>query len=230
MKDIKVYIKMIKYGTQFKLMCILTLFFFIIGILFEVLDSSSSTMGAVYLSLSGLYIFQLLFTTSIAKVIQTSPYKKKIQVNGTTILSLIMCLFTFSILVVIRLLKWDPEYYADQGINANFYFSSILFAAIVIAFLLFYMAFSFKMYMAALVICIMFVVGFMMTSMKESTSPFVRLADLFMNGDDPTVLIICSYGIVLLGGLLCYIASSLLYRKELSGMAIRSALRQSWSK
>ena len=84
--------------------------------------------------------------------------------------------------------------------------------------------------MAALVICIMFLVGFMMTSINESTSPFVRLADLLMNGDDPTVLIICSYGIVLLGGLLCYIASSLLYRRELSGMAIRSALRQSWSK
>ena len=230
MKDLKLYIKLIKYGTQFKLMCILSLFFFLAGIAFELFDSSATTLGCVYLSLAGLYVFQLLFTPSIAKVIQTSPYKKKIQVNGTTLLSLIMCLFTFTVLVVIRMLKWDPEYFADQGISMNYYFSALIMTAIIIAFLMFYMSFSFKLYFIALVICIVAVIAFMTTGMRESTSPFIKLTDLLITDDNPALLIACSYGIILFGSVLSYIASSLLYRKELSGMAVRSALRQSGTK
>ena len=231
MKDINLYFKIIRYGLQFKLMCILSLVFFALGIMFEVMGSTSnSTLGALYISLSGLYTFQLVFSPSVAKIVQVSPYKKKIQTVGSTLISLIFCLTAFTVLVIIRVLRADPTFLAESGSTYAKHYSVLIYAAIIISFLLLYMAFSFKMYIAALIICICTVLVFMLFSMNEHFMFYENVASSLMNGDNPALVIAFSYGIILVGGLLCYIFSTLLYKREISGLAIRNALRQAQAK
>ncbi len=228
MKDLIICFKLIKYGTQFKLMCILGAAFFGLGLLFEIQGMGSTNLGGLYLSLSGLYIFQLAFTPSIAKLVQTSPYKKKIQTAGTTVLSVFCCLVSFTVLVIIRVLKAGAPDFADNGIDIITHYSALIQAAIFVTVLLIYIAFSFKMYLTSLIICITLVMTFMFLSFNETKSPFVKITEFLMNGNDsPLNTIIVSYVIIIAGGIICYFVSCLLYKHELSGLAVKNTMRQS---
>ena len=228
MKDIIICFRLIKYGLQFKLMCILGAAFFGLGILFEIQGMGTSNLGGLYMSLAGLYIFQLAFTPSIAKLVQTSPYKKKIQTLGTAALSTICCLVTFTVLVVIRVLKAGSPDFADEGIDLITHYSALVYSALVVAVLLVYIAFSFKMYLTSLILCITVVLVFMFVGLNEEKSPFIKLTELLMSeGDSPLKLILASYGIIIAGGIICYLTSCLLYKHELSSLAVKNAMRQS---
>ena len=80
MKTLITYFKMMKYALQAKLILVLTLFFFIFGIVFELLDftraGSSYSLAALYLALTGMYFYQLVFSSTVSKLVQSSPLKK----------------------------------------------------------------------------------------------------------------------------------------------------------
>ena len=228
MKDLIICFRLIKYGLQFKLMCILGGAFFGLGILFETKGVGTTNLGGLYMSLAGLYIFQLAFTPSIAKLVQTSPYKKKIQTSGTAILSTICCLFTFTVLVVIRVLRAKSSDFAEEGIDITSHYAALIYSALVVAVLLVYISFSFKMYLTSLIICITLVLVFMFIGFNEEKSPFIKITELLMkDGDSPLMVILVSYGIIIAGGILCYFTSCLLYKHELSSLAVKNAMRQS---
>ena len=230
MKDIKVYLKIIRYGLQFKLMCILGAIFLGLGILFELSSFGNNSLGCIYLAIAGLYVFQLIFTPTIAKFVQTSPYKRKVQTCGSAFVSTIFCLLTFTVLVVLRLVRATPENMEKANTDLVHHYSIILSCAIVAAFLLFYMAFCFKMYIVALIICISFVLGMMFFGMNSQSSIFVDITKVLTPNGNPVPLILCSYGIILLGGFLCYISNILLYKREMSNLAIKNAMRQAGAK
>ena len=230
MKDIIKYFKFIKFGLQLKLMCILGIGFFALGILFEVTDHGTSNLGALYIAISGLYVFQLVFSPSIAKLVQVSPYKKKIQTKGTALISLIFSLFTYTVIVAIRLIKGDPAWLEDQQIDTAEFYSVLLYAALILFILLIYMAISFKIYIVSLIICIAGVLGFMFVANTAGRNPFVMITEKLMDGNNPALLIVVCYAIILLGGLLCYVGNCLLFRREISHLAIRNALRQAQAK
>ena len=228
MKDIIICFKLIRYGLQFKLMCILGAAFFGLGILFEIKGAGTTNLGGLYLSIAGLYVFQLAFTPSIAKLVQTSPYKKKIQTFGTAALSTLCSLFTFTVLVIIRVLKAKSPDFADDGIDIITHYGALIYSAMVVAVLLVYISFSFKMYITSLIVCITLVLGFMFLGFNEEKSPFIKITELLMtDGDSPLMVILVSYGIIIAGGIICYLISRLLYKHELSGLAVKNAMRQS---
>ena len=228
MKDIILCFKLIKYGLQFKLMCILGAAFFGLGILFEIQGTGTTNLGGIYMSLAGLYVFQLAFTPSIAKLVQTSPYKKKIQTLGTTFLSVFCCLISYTIHVIIRVLKAGSPDFANEGVSIVTHYSALINSAVIAAILLIYIAFSFKMYLTSLILCITFVLIFMFVGFNEDKSPFIKITELLMDGgDSPLKVILASYGIIIAGGIICYFTSCLLYKHELSSLAVKNAMRQS---
>ena len=46
-------------------------------------------------------------------------------------------------------------------------------------------------------------------------------------GNSPLKVILASYGIIIAGGIICYFTSCLLYKHELSGLAVKNVMRQS---
>ena len=161
---------------------------------------------------------------------QASPYKRKVQTCGSAFVSTIFCLFTFTVLVVLRLVRATPENLEKANTDLVHHYSVILSCSIVAAFLLFYMAFSFKMYIVALIVCISVVLSIMFFGINSESSIFVKLTEVLMPSDNPILLIVCSYGIILLGGFLCYICNILLYKREMSSFAIKNAMRQAGAK
>ena len=119
MKDLVKYVKMMRYALQFKMILVLAIIFFAFGILFEVVEFSDSgssySLAALYLALTGMYFYQLVFSTTVSKMVQASPMKKKLQVTGPVLITFITSFIVFAIYVAIRLIKVTPEFLADNN-------------------------------------------------------------------------------------------------------------------
>ena len=229
MKTLITYFKMMKYALQAKLILVLTLFFFIFGIVFELLDftraGSSYSLAALYLALTGMYFYQLVFSSTVSKLVQSSPLKKKLQTSGPILASLILSLLVFAIYVVIRLFRITPEFLEENETSYAQGYSTILFMGVCIFVFFIYLAFSYKTYIFSLIfvgVTIIGILGFGIT-----TTSLVTLSEkLMIDGNNPILIIMVSAVLIVLGAVLGYIISLLLYKKPISDLAVRYALRQ----
>ena len=232
MKDIIKGFKLFRYGLQAKMIIILAIIFFVLGILFEFTDFSGSnlfSLSALYLSLTGMYIYQLVFTTTVSKLTQSSPLKKKLQTSIPAIITLSSSLFVRTVYVVIRCLRMTPEFLEENGFTWIDAYSTILFMGIFIFVFLVYCSFSYKSFVFSLILLIgIFALYIAVYDTQFSIANFC--AKLLINDSNPILLIAVTYALVLLGGLLCYVISSLFYKKEISDISIRYAMRQAQSK
>lgn len=229
MKDLVKYFKMMKYALQAKMIFILAIIFFVLGILFEFGDfsghSSSYSLASLYLALTAMYFYQLVFSTTVSKLVQSSPMKKKLQTVGPTAVTLITSLFTFTVYVVIRLIRITPQFLEDNGTTYANTYSTILFMAVWYFLFSAYMSISYKSYIISIVIVAVSVIAILVFG--STTDIFINITDkLLIGGSNPVLLIAVSLGIILIGSLVGYIISLLLYKKPISDMAVRYALRQ----
>ena len=229
MKDLVKYVKMMRYALQFKMILVLAIIFFVFGILFEVVgfsDSGSSySLAALYLALTGMYFYQLVFSTTVSKMVQASPMKKKLQVTGPVLITFITSFIVFAIYVAIRLIKVTPEFLADNNITYPRAYSTIPFMAGWLFIFFIYMAFSYRAYILSIIFIAVTVIGILGFSSK--TEIFIRLSENLIGADNsPLILILVSLAIMILGAIIGYILSLLLYKKPISDMAVRYALRQ----
>ena len=229
MKDLVKYIKMMRYALQFKMILVLAVLFFVFGIIFEVVgfsDSGSSySLAALYLALTGMYFYQLVFSTTVSKMVQTSPMKKKLQVTGPILITFITSFIVFAIYVAIRLIKVTPEFLEANNVPYPRAYSTILFMAVWLFIFFIYMAFSYRSYILSIVFVALSVIGILGFSAR--TEIFIRISEKLIGADNsPLLLIIVSLAILIVGAIIGYIISLLLYRKPISDMAVRYALRQ----
>lgn len=229
MKDLVKYFKMIKYALQAKMIFILAIIFFVLGILFEFGDfsghSSSYSLSCLYLALTAMYFYQLVFSTTVSKLVQSSPMKKKLQTVGPTAVTLITSLFTFTVYVVIRLIRITPQFLEDNGTTYANTYSTILFMAVWYFLFSAYMSISYKSYIISIIIVAVSVIAILVFG--STTDIFINITDkLLIGGSNPVLLIAVSLGIILIGSLVGYVISLLLYKKPISDMAVRYALRQ----
>lgn len=229
MKDLVKYFKMMKYALQAKMIFILAIIFFVLGILFEFGDfsdhSSSYSLASLYLALTAMYFYQLVFSTTVSKLVQSSPMKKKLQTVGPTAVTLITSLFTFTVYVVIRLIRITPRFLEDNGTTYANTYSTILFMAVWYFLFSVYMSISYKSFIISMVIIAVSVIAILLFG--STTDVFINMTDkLLIGGSNPVLLIAVSLGIILIGSLVGYVISLLLYKKPISDMAVRYALRQ----
>ena len=232
MKDIIKGFKLFRYGLQAKMIIILAIIFFVLGILFEFTDFSGSnlfSLSALYLSLTGMYIYQLVFTTTVSKLTQSSPLKKKLQTSIPMIVTLCTSLFVLTVYVIIRCFRMTPEFVEDNDITWVNAYSTILFMAIFIFTFLVYCSFSYKSFIFSLIVLISIFVLYVAVANTAFSIPNF-CAKLLVDGNSPVLIIIVSYALVILGGVVGYFISLLFYKKDICEMAVRYALRQAQSK
>lgn len=229
MKDLVKYFKMMKYALQAKMIFILAIIFFVLGILFEFGDfsghNSSYSLSCLYLALTAMYFYQLVFSTTVSKLVQSSPMKKKLQTVGPAAVTLITSLLTFTVYVVIRLIRITPQFLEDNGTTYANAYSTILFMAVWYFLFSAYLSISYKSYIISIVIVAVSVIAVLVFG--STTDIFINITDkLLIGGSNPVLLIAVSLGIILIGSLVGYVISLLLYKMPISDMAVRYALRQ----
>jgi hypothetical protein len=229
MKDLVKYFKMMKYALQAKMIFILAIIFFVLGLLFEFGDfsghNSSYSLSCLYLALTAMYFYQLVFSTTVSKLVQSSPMKRKLQTVGPAAVTLITSLLTFTVYVVIRLIRITPQFLEDNGTTYANAYSTILFMAVWYFLFSAYLSISYKSYIISIVIVAVSVIAILVFG--STTDIFINITDkLLIGGSNPVLLIVVSLGIILIGSLVGYIISLLLYKMPISDMAVRYALRQ----
>ena len=102
LSELKNAYKLVQYGLSLKKQLGFAALFAGIGIVLEIVTQGRQSTGAFYIVLSGLFIYQLIISSDVSTLVQSSPYKKKIQCFYPIISVVPWTYITFTIIVVIH--------------------------------------------------------------------------------------------------------------------------------
>jgi hypothetical protein len=218
-KEIKKIITIIKAAPQLKTRIISALLFLIVGILFELGASRSTSygiLGAVYLSITTTYIFQSVMSVCCSGLVQTSSSAKKLQVKSPLYIKSLMNIIFFFIISLHRVYiasKPEPDISIKESISLQCFF--ILSFSALYFFLSIYEIISYKFFWLSLVgIILLFV------PMVIGIHYAVSHAQFFYNLTFP-VTITSGFLIILIGSLLSIALANLLYKYPISAHVMR---------
>lgn len=221
--DLKLGFKLLKYSMQFKMSIIVSCLFILIGIIFD--STSLSRMNPV---ISIYYLFGMVFASQLvsnlnaSQMVQSSPYKKCLQTRIMTGICVCIELITTTMMLVIKVV----QYYGKEDMRIHI-IDSILIVSISVLLFNLYMIMATKFYWSATIVFVLAVaigVGIITKWKFEMLFPGGELA-ILPQLSFFTAVVIC-YGAILLGGILMYVISNLLYKREYSKMMFKTALER----
>lgn len=213
-KDLKLGLKLIKYGAQFKLNIISAAFLFVLAIIFELMSHGTTFIGAFYFLLVGVFPMQLIFSTDVSTMVQTSRMKRKIQITLPILFNSIIMGASVIFVGIVRYVE-IMMYPEDEAMIVN---GLILVGATSFCFLA-YMGAAFKHFaisMIGFIVCyfaIYFPLFFVTMYMDRPIVPY------------PLALLICILCIA--AGLgIQYVLLRLFYKHEMSKHAFGAQIRK----
>ncbi len=241
MKKLIKYFKILPYGLQYKQMIFLGILFVIIGLMLELMDGFSairntrvSGYAGIYFAFAGVYAFQLGFTPGVAKLVKSSPMQRQLFTIAPTLITLIISLISHTVFVLIRVF-FTIGYRVKRMENVKLEITESLYITILLsaAFLflaLVYQGFCYRYYVASTaVFVVLFSIGLTILSDGRIASFLKVYFDLYNKIGAAAAHTICiagSYLIICLGAAACWLSNVALYRKPLSELAFKYALKQ----
>lgn len=217
MKDIKLGLKLITYGLQFKTMATMFAVFAGFGIILELFASETmGNMGGIYLVITGTYIFQSVITSSIATSIAASAAKRNLQTKLPVLFSSTLMLVFYTLFVVLRTVRLSLGTYDAETIKAGYVaFVSVALLGLMIQI---YNGFAYKFYIPSLIIMLVVMIPLMVLGMRGEV----------LGGGIPFsnnwAYVILGYVLLIVGSLISYLITILLFKYEIDPKAYRSAL------
>ena len=155
--------------------------------------------------LTGMFAYQMIIYMNASDYVQSSVMKRKLEVGMPVIVSTVVYLVLFTILVaekyiLIRMYPENTENYQDTLFMIIF----ILFGAMI------FCGVCYKYFVASFIVFMLVIITCMSTISHISDVISLGLVKLAVLG----------YAAILLGGVIEYLISSLLYRKQLSEYAM----------
>ena len=196
MKDLILGFKLLRYGYKLKTNVMMLILFTAIGFVFELSSHGTNILGGFYFMLTGMFAYQMIIYMNASDYVQSSVMKRKLEVGMPVIVSTVVYLVLFTILVaekyiLIRMYPENTENYQDTLFMIIF----ILFGAMIFC-----------------GVCYKYFVALNSWLYHHHISEVISLGIV--------KLAILGYAAILLGGVIEYLLSSLLYRKQLSEFAM----------
>ena len=243
MKSLIKYLKIIRYGLQFRTMMLLTVLFIGMGVMFEMTltfdNMFGMSLGGLYLGLVGAYSYQLITTPAVAKLVNASPIKKDLLTKAPVLISLIISLFSFTIFILVRLfynigVRLPAEAAAHPGAEALLHVS-ILYCALLVFVLMIYSPINFKFYWVGIALLAAYVIGMLvfgnsMTVTAFAVEKYNDMVAAFGYNVTLALLIAASYVLIFLGAAIGYLFNCLTVKHEISEFSYRYALKQAAAK
>lgn len=243
MKSLIKYIKIIRYGLQFRTMMLLTVLFIGMGVMFEMTlkfdNMFGMSLGGLYLGLVGAYSYQLITTPAVAKLVNASPIKKDLLTKAPVLISLIISLFSFTIFILVRLfynigVRLPAEAAAHPGAEALLHVS-ILYCALLVFVLMIYSPINFKFYWVGIALLAAYVIGMLvfgnsMTVTAFAVEKYNDMIAAFGYNVTLVLLIAASYILIFLGAFIGYLFNCLTVKHEISEFSYRYSLKQAAAK
>lgn len=205
MKDLILGFKLLRYGYKLKTNVMMLGLFTAIGLLIEISSHGTNILGGFYFMLTGMFAYQMIIYMNASDYVQSSVMKRKLEVGMPVIVSTVVYLVLFTILVVEKyiLIRMYPEN-TENYLDTLFMIIFILFGAMI------FCGVCYKYFVASFIVFMLVIMTCMSTISHISDVISLGLVKLAVLG----------YAAILLGGVIEYLISSLLYRKQLSEIAM----------
>lgn len=211
MKDLILGFKLLRYGYRLKTNVMMLGLFTAIGLLIEISSHGTNILGGFYFMLTGMFAYQMIIYMNASDYVQSSAMKRKLEVGMPVIVSTVVYLVMLTILIaekyiLIRMFPENTENYQDT----LFMIICILFGAMIFCGVCYkYFVASFIVFMLVIITCMSIVSSWLC---HHHISEVISLGIV--------KLAVLGYTAILLGGVIEYLISSLLYRKQLSEYAM----------
>lgn len=205
-KDLKLGLKMMKYGIQFKQMCFFAILFLILGIAFIVVGKPEQIMlGMMYLMMCFSYFIQPIISTSISSCVASSGVRRRLFLNVPIAINGLGGTAGFVLGLVAIIIKY---YVIGATVSDSEIFTTILISGILSMVMQVYMLVSFKKFFVSLIIFFaIFFPLYFASNMIENILSFITLPIW--------VAAIVGLAMVLLGTGISYIVGKLMYKKDI---------------
>lgn len=212
-------IKCMRYSLRLKINLIGLVFMTVLGLVYEILDFSNGVGGSYFILISAMYPAQLLYSVCMSQLVQASPYKKALTTSIVTLLTFCSGLIFYLLVIGVKSV-WvvlDPS---QAGRRAG----EILAAGLFLVMIEIYTAVVFRYFWGGIILLSAIMVG-VYSSIISTDGIFHSLGQLFSRCPLPAAIVL-GLCLALLGGLLQYGMSLLLYNRPISKRAIYGVLRQ----
>lgn len=221
--NLKLGFKLLKYSLQFKMNVIAACIFMLIGLIYDSMPLSiSSSVISIYYLFGMVFGAQMINSLNASSLVQSSPCKKRLQTGVMTAVCVCMEIIPITIMLVIKAF----QYYCMEDMKIHV-INSILIVSVAILIFNLYMIMANKFYWSATIVFIvvgMFCFGFLIRWQYRAGLHGVET--LLLVKAPFFVAVIILYGAVILGGVLIYVLSNLLYKREYSKMVFKAELER----
>lgn len=207
-KKIKLGLTLVKYGFRPGTNLVMCILFLAIGVVLEISSKGTNIIGAFYFLLTGVYIYHMIESMSISKMVQTSKMKKALQTIVPTATSTLLYLVIFTCVVIEKaiLIHNYPE-------NTQIYLETLLIIVAYQVTAMLYIGLCYKYFVAATICFFAVIMG--LTAGAHILSRNNHLSLSF------PVEVIIGYIAIIVAAVLEYLISTLIYKKELSKFAFK---------
>ncbi len=211
MKELIRAYKIVGYGMSIKKQLAFAVGFAILGLIFEIITRGGNIIGAFYIILSGMFIYQLIISVDVSTLVQSSPFKKRIQCTYPVLATTPFIYVTLAVLSVVHWIfakTGGPETAAQQG-QMMFVLGTLLFIVMV------YFGCTYKFFVVSMIL--------MCVGISFSMGFLFHLAEIINMSFG--VSVIYAFAMTTLGSLLAYVLSNALYKYPLDKLAFRGMLK-----
>lgn len=214
-KDIKLGLRLMRYSTNVKMNLVCSVAFVLLGIMMTLIGVNDNSWAGIYFLMPPILATQMIYVMNLSDMVRSSAMSKKMQLHIPTLFNLILTLAGYTVMLILLSASgyignsfFEPE---EKRFNALLFMGFFGFCYLV------YYAFAYK-YMAVssivLFLAIIPIFAASMFGMMKRTETAALLP--------VPVIIVLGYVMILVGGVLCFYFSKLVYRKDFSRSAFRA--------
>lgn len=227
-EKIKLSIKMTKYTLNRKSTLLSITLFFVLGIvmlcvrLYAPNDSGAAAMGCYYFALTSMFVGQMIFLTTVSKLVQCSPKKRFLQVECVPFICLVCNVIMFSLYFGISFIgmKISPAFKMAPDM-VNIIKTDMIILGVFSLTLEIYAGIVYKIFWIASA-CILAI----LTPMLLASLNAVNMHLDFIPDCSFGVCAIIGYVLVFLGYPIARGAAALSYKKDISPASYKAALQR----
>ena len=210
--ELKNAYKLVQYGLKIKMQLGMAVLFVVLGIGIEIAAQGQVVTGSFYIVLSGMFIYQLIISVDNSTLVQSSPYKKKIQCTYPILATAPWVYMTLTIISVIHgiFAQESAEMYSTMC-RMTLLLGALLFI------LMIYFGLAYKYFIIGTVV--MFVSVFPPIFTLQNDNPLTALFTSY-----PACVVI-SYVLTTLGVIGCWIIAKVTYKRDLDKLAFKAAMK-----
>lgn len=206
----------LSYNLKMNLICGVVVF--VIALVQEIANHGYNVVGAMLLMTVAVYPAQMIFSICGSQLVQSSPYKKSIMTSLTTVITFCSGILCYLIVIGIEGIRViaDPE---TAGKSARI----ILFVGMLLVLMKVYVSVAYRYFVVSV-----FVMAGSITFYSYFATMFIndKMFSQWLSEMSMPVAIMAGLCFAVLGSLLQYGISLLLYKKPISRNAIYGLLRQ----